>query len=125
MHHRIAGILTGAVALSLVASGIAVADSVSADADVVVAGDQGLINLGTVAPGSTHQVQIAFDLLCTGTSHSAVNSTITLTPTTTPPTGGSIVGDPRHDRAGAADVARRRARRASTTRCSAPRRRRR
>ena len=94
MHHRIAGILTGAVALSLVASGIAVADSVSADADVVVAGDQGLINLGTVAPGSTHQVQIAFDLLCTGTSHSAVNSTITLTPTTTAPTGGSMSATP-------------------------------
>ena len=94
MHHRIAGILTGAVALSLVASGIAVADSVSADADVVVAGDQGLINLGTVAPGSSHQVQIAFDLLCTGTSHSAVNSTITLTPTATAPTGGSISATP-------------------------------
>ena len=51
MHHRFAGILTGAVALSLVASGIAVADSVSGDADLVVAGDQGLVNLGTVAPG--------------------------------------------------------------------------
>ena len=90
MHHRLAGILTGAVALSLTLSGTAFADSVSADADVVVAGNQGLINLGTVAAGSSHQVQIAFDLLCTGTNHSPVNTTITLTPTATAPTGGSI-----------------------------------
>ena len=94
MHHRIAGILTGAVALSLALSGTASADSVSADADVVVAGDQSLINLGTVAGGSSHQVEIAFDLLCTGTNHSPVNTTITLTPTATAPTGGTISATP-------------------------------
>ena len=78
MHHRIAGILTGAVALSLVASGIAVADSVSADADVVVAGDQGLINLGHRGarldpPGADR----ASTSCARAPTTSAVNSTIT------------------------------------------------
>ena len=73
MHHRIAAILTGAVALSLVAWPGSPSPTPSPRTPTSSsAGDQGLINLGTVAPGSTHQVQIAFDLLCTGTSHSAV-----------------------------------------------------
>ena len=90
MHHRIARVLTGAVALSLVVSGIAVADSVSADADVVVAGDQGMINLGTVPPARATRSRSRSTSLCTGTNHSARNTTITLTPTATPPTGGSM-----------------------------------
>src|SRR5262249_31149680 len=80
-----------ALALTMTLAGIAVADSVDADADVVASGTQGLVNLGTVAPGSTHTLDIGFTLVCKGTSHATVGSTVTLTPTATPPTeGGSI-----------------------------------
>ncbi len=78
------------LALTLALAGHVVADSVAADADVVTSGSQGLINLGTVAPGSGHSLDIGFDLVCTGTSHVAVGTTITLTATPTPPSGGTI-----------------------------------
>ncbi len=90
MPNRFAGAMAGAVALTLAMSGIAFADSVAADADVVIAGDQSLINLGTVAGGSTHEVDFGFDLVCTGLSHVPVGSSVTLTPTATAPTGGTI-----------------------------------
>ena len=69
MPNRFAGAMAGAVALTLAMSGIALADSVDADADVVVSGTQSLINLGTVAAGSTHEVDFGFDLVCKGLSH--------------------------------------------------------
>lgn len=91
MPTRIVGrAVAGAVALTLALAGVAAADSVDGDADVVASGTQGMVNLGTVAAGSTHTLDIGFDLVCKGTSHVPVGTTITLTPTSTPPAGGTM-----------------------------------
>jgi hypothetical protein len=95
MSTRIVGrAMAGAVVLAMALAGIAAADSVDADADVVVSGTQGMINLGTVPAGSTHTLDVGFDLVCKGTSHVPVGTTITLTPTATPTADGTIAATP-------------------------------
>ena len=94
MPNRIATVLAGAVALSMATAGIVAADSVDGDADIVISGTQSLINLGTVAGGSTHTLDFGFDLVCKGTSHVPVGTTIDLTPAPTAPAGGTIDATP-------------------------------
>ena len=90
MSNRIAAVLAGAVALSMAMAGTVVADSVDGDADIVISGTQSMINLGTVAGGSTHTLDFGFDLVCKGTNHVPVGTTIDLAPTPTAPAGGTI-----------------------------------
>ena len=90
MPNRIAAVLAGAVALSMATAGTVVADFVDGDADIVISGTQSMINLGTVAGGSTHTLDFGFDLVCKGTNHVPVGTTIDLAPTPTPPAGGTI-----------------------------------
>ena len=94
MPNRIAAVLAGAVALSMATAGIAAANSVDGDADVVISGTQSMINLGTVAGGSTHTLEFGFDLVCKGTNHVPVGTTIDLTPAPTAPAGGTIDATP-------------------------------
>jgi hypothetical protein len=95
MHRRTAGRATAAAAaLALACTGVAVADSVYGDADTVTAGVQGFINLGTVAAGSTRQVEVGFELACLGLAHVDPGVVVTLTPTVTPATGGSMAATP-------------------------------
>ena len=91
MHTHMAGRATiAALGLLLVCSGVAVADSVGADADIVATGTQTFVNLGTVSPGATVGVDVGFELVCLGLAHAEPGSTLTLTPTTTPAAGGSM-----------------------------------
>ena len=82
--------VTAAIAVSLAVAGVAVADSVSGDADVVAPGIQGMVNLGTVPAGSTHTVDIGFELVCTGLNHVPAGTSISLTPTGQAPLDGTI-----------------------------------
>ncbi len=80
-----------ALALSLAASAIAFADTVAADGDLVLAGDQGEAYVGEVAPGGTVEADVAFTLICQDSSHAAPGSTIAVVPgTTVVPAGGSV-----------------------------------
>jgi HYR domain len=82
--------VTTAIAVSLAIAGVAVADSVSGDADTVASGVQGMVYLGTVPAGSTHTVDIGFELVCTGLNHVPAGTAIELTPTTQAPLDGTI-----------------------------------
>ena len=89
--------VVGAAVITLVVAGSALADAAIADADVVTSGNQGTIDLGTVAAGSSHALDVGFDLMCTGTTHVPAGTTVTLTPTAAPPGNGSITATPgRH-----------------------------
>ncbi len=80
-----------AAALALVTSAIAFADTVAADGDAVLAGNQAQAYVGEVVPGGTLEVDVSFTLACLGTSHAVAGSTIALVPgTTVVPTGGSV-----------------------------------
>jgi hypothetical protein len=57
----------------------AYADTITSDGDVVTAGDQGTVNLGTVAPGATLTPKTSFTLNCTGKNHPDEGQTINLT----------------------------------------------
>lgn len=80
-----------AAVLSLMVAGIATADTVTGDADLVAPNAQSTRDLGTVAPGATLTVPVGFELRCRGLQHVDGGQTVTLTPgTTTVPSGGSI-----------------------------------
>lgn len=68
-----------AVVVLLASAGIAFADNLPADADVVLAGNQGSLYLGKHTPGEVVQTNVAFRLTCGGTSHPAAGSIIDLT----------------------------------------------
>lgn len=84
--HRAAGL---AIASSLIVSAVASADSLVADGDVLSAGAQSTVDVGTVAPGGVVEVPIEFVLGCTGTSHLDLGQVVTLSPLgVTVPDGG-------------------------------------
>ena len=85
-----------AAALALLSSGMAFADTVSTDADLLVAGNQTFIDLGTHAAGSTLHVDVGFDLICRNLAHVDPGTTLTITPGANPlaPSGGSITATP-------------------------------
>jgi hypothetical protein len=78
MHHRP---LRRAIALSLGAllafAGIAAADTIGADGDVTTPAIDATANLGAVAPGSVHSVNVGFVLTCANGSHLDAGQTVT------------------------------------------------
>jgi HYR domain len=84
--------VTLAVLLALVASAVAVADTVVADGDAVAPGNQATGYLGEVAPGAVLELDVPFSLVCRYPSHVAPGSVIAVLPdTTSAPSGGAIV----------------------------------
>jgi hypothetical protein len=85
-----AGALAAAGALLL--GGTAFADSVAADGDIVTAGVQTYVDLGTVAPGATIQRDVTMTLFCGGVWHVDPGQVVTLSQlgVTVPSEGGSI-----------------------------------
>jgi hypothetical protein len=73
---RRGGALAGALVLLM--AGVAAADTVNADADVLTTGRQSTIHLGNVAPGAVVQIDVDFALVCGGTSHVAPGTTLTV-----------------------------------------------
>lgn len=69
-----------ALGLLLSSVGFAFADSVPADGDSVLGGNQTLIDLGQRAAGEVVQHDVAFTLVCSGLSHPAVGATFTVQP---------------------------------------------
>ena len=81
-----------AVAALLASAGVAAADTVRADGDAVTVGAQSTVDLGQVAPSALVTAQVAFELVCSNTTHPDAGQTITLTKgTTAAPSGGAVV----------------------------------
>ena len=85
-----AGVLAAAAAMLL--SGTTLADSVAADGDLVTAGVQTYVDLGTVAPGATITRDVTMTLFCAGIWHVDPGQVVTLSQlgVTVPSAGGSI-----------------------------------
>jgi hypothetical protein len=81
-----------AAAASLLLSGMALADSVAADGDVVTAGVQTFVDLGTVGPGATISRDVNLTLFCSGIRHVDPDQDVTVSQTggTVPAEGGSV-----------------------------------
>ncbi len=92
MHRRaIRRATAAALMLVVAATATTFAESVTADADVVLAGDQGTRDLGTARPGEDVLVDVTFRLDCSGTSHVDAGQLVRLTPgPRTVPFGGSF-----------------------------------
>jgi REJ domain. len=75
--------------------GIALADTVQADADVLTLGNQTTVDLGTVVPGATLDPTVRFYLTCEGKSHADEGQTVTIAynagGSTAPAVGGASV----------------------------------
>jgi hypothetical protein len=56
------------------------ADSIPADGDFLLPGNQATVDLGAYGPGVTLTRSVSFSLVCGGTSHPAENTTITIQP---------------------------------------------
>jgi hypothetical protein len=69
-----------AVVAFLVSATAVFADTVPADGDSILPGNQALIDLGAMGPGQTVTRSVSFSLVCAGTSHPAQNATITIQP---------------------------------------------
>ncbi len=67
-----------AVAASLLATSIAVADTIQSDGDLVTPGAQSTFDLGHVAPGATLTVPLTFQLTCGFGDHVNDGATVTL-----------------------------------------------
>lgn len=72
----ILGTLFAALTLGAV---FAYADTITSDGDIVTAGDQSTVNLGTVAPGAVLTPKTSFTLNCAGKNHPDQGQTINLT----------------------------------------------
>src|SRR6266540_1270489 len=84
-------IVLGAV-ISMLATGIAFADAVVADGDVVAPGVQGTVDLGQVAPGAVIDFDVPFTLECSGTKHVNSNQFVILRFGAIVPAGGDATG---------------------------------
>jgi hypothetical protein len=73
---RRGGALAGALVLLM--AGVAAADTVDADADLLLPGRQSTFDLGNVAPGAVVQIDVDFALVCGGTSHAVPGTTLTV-----------------------------------------------
>ncbi len=76
--HGIRGAIGAAAALSLLASTVALADTIVADGDSMSAGSQTSINLGQVAAGDSRALDVNFVLTCVPGSHATPFSTISV-----------------------------------------------
>jgi hypothetical protein len=79
--------------LAFVLSATAVfADTVPADGDFTLPGNQASVDLGARGPGETITREVSFSLVCSGTSHPADGATITVQPSAlSQPADGTIV----------------------------------
>ena len=68
------GVLFAAVAFATVA----LADTITADADLVTVGTQTSVNLGTVAPGASITRSVGFTLVCAQKKHVDLNESVTI-----------------------------------------------
>jgi len=84
--------MAGALATSVIATGIALADSVQPDGDLVKPGAQGVVDLGAVAPGAVINHDVGMTLVCVGLRHVDPGQIVTVTQgaTVVPVEGGSI-----------------------------------
>ena len=69
-----------AVVAFLISATAVFADTVPADGDFTLPGNQATIDLGAMGPGQTVTRSVNFSLVCGGTSHPAVNATLTIHP---------------------------------------------
>lgn len=94
--HRSGGrrLVTMAVgALALLFVGVALADTVQPDGDIVSSGNQTSVSLGTVPPGATLTPTVRFYLTCDGKSHADSGQTVTIpfkASASSAPSGGSV-----------------------------------
>ena len=65
--------------VAVVVVGVALADQITPDGDIVTAGDQSTVNLGTVAPGAELTPKTSFKLECNGNKHADNGQTVNLT----------------------------------------------
>jgi hypothetical protein len=80
-----------AVTALILTTAVAQAETVDGDGDALSAGNQGLVDLGTAAPGQDVRVDVRFVLTCTGTSHVDADQMVRLTTgSITVPPGGSF-----------------------------------
>lgn len=85
---RIAALLLGA---TIASAGSAFADTVAADGDLVSAGNQNVIDLGTVSPGAVLHASVGFSLVCSGLRHADPGQTVTMSVISdTVPLGGAV-----------------------------------
>jgi HYR domain-containing protein len=81
-----------AIVTTLVVAGVASADAVRADGDVIAPGAQTTIDLGDVAPGAIVTIPVGFELTCAGTSHPDRGQTITMSLlVASPAPGGAVI----------------------------------
>ena len=66
--------------LALVVASAAVADTISADGDLVASGSQSSVSLGTVAPGATLSLDLGFTLACLNGTHVPAGTTLIVSP---------------------------------------------
>jgi hypothetical protein len=76
---RRVSIVLAACLVAVTASAISRADTVVPDGDIVTAGDQGIVNLGTVSPGAVLTPKTSFRLVCDSKNHVDQGQTLTLT----------------------------------------------
>ena len=83
-----------AAAIALLGAPTALAETLSADGDVLTPAVQTTVDLGTVAPGQDVDVKVSFVLECSGTSHIDAGQSVRLTPGARiiPPGGSYGVG---------------------------------
>jgi len=67
-----------AMAVLLMTSAVALADTVPADADSVAPGNQSFVDLGKAGPGQDVETSVAFSLTCAGLNHATPGDTIRL-----------------------------------------------
>jgi len=81
-----------AVATLFLGSGLALADTVQPDGDLVMPGAQGVVDLGEVAPGAVINHDVGLTLVCVGLRHVDPGQIVTVTQgaTVVPAVGGSI-----------------------------------
>jgi hypothetical protein len=86
-----------AVAGVLLSAAAALADTISADGDILNPDVSSFVELGSVAPGGSVTVAVAFELNCVGTRHVNADQSVLLTlGSMTVPTGGSASATPAH-----------------------------
>jgi hypothetical protein len=80
------------IGLILLAVAPVLADTVRADADLVTAGSQAQLDLGSVAPGAVIERDVTFTLVCAGLKHADPGQvvTVSVSSVTVPLAGGSI-----------------------------------
>jgi hypothetical protein len=76
---RWALLVLAACLVAVSAAAMSRADDVVPDGDIVTAGDQALVNLGTVAPGAVLTPKTSFRLICDSKNHVDQGQTVTMT----------------------------------------------